>query len=51
MIFNSKIQDLEHLLETVKFLSFSWLKANLLTSAFSYNDSWRHPLLCMGVGD
>jgi len=50
-IFNNKIQDVVHLLETVKFLSFSWLKANFPTSAFSYTDWWRYPLLCMGVGE
>jgi len=38
MIFNNNIQDVVHLLETVKFLSYSWLKANFLTSAFSYTD-------------
>jgi len=26
------------LLDKVKFVSFSWLKTNRLTSAFSYND-------------
>ena len=49
MIFNNKAQDMVQLLETVKFLSFSRLKANFLTSAFSYNDWWRNPLLCMGI--
>jgi len=49
-IFNSNIQDVVQLLETVKFMSFSWLKAKSLTSAFSCTDWWRHPLLCMGVG-
>lgn len=36
-------------LYNVIFVSFSSLKANRLTSAFSYNDGWRHPLICMGV--
>jgi len=49
MIFKSKAQDLVQLLDNVKFLSFSWLKANMFTSAFGYNDWWRHLLLCMGV--
>ncbi|RHN45252.1 hypothetical protein MtrunA17_Chr7g0228391 [Medicago truncatula] len=48
-VFKGKAQDLVQLLDTVKFMSFSWLKAKLLTSPFSYNDWWRHPLLCMGV--
>ena len=30
-------------------ISFCWLKAHKLTSAFSYNDWWRYPLTCMGV--
>jgi len=49
MIFKDKAQDLEQIFDNVKFVSFSWLKANRLTSAFSYNDWWRHPLICMGV--
>jgi len=40
---------LAQLLDKVKFVSFSWLKANRLTSTFSYNDWWRHPLICMSV--
>ncbi|KEH26083.1 hypothetical protein MTR_6g044010 [Medicago truncatula] len=40
-IFKNKAQDLVHLLDNVKFISFSWLKANMLTSAFSYNDWWQ----------
>jgi len=48
-IINKIAHDLVNLLEFVKFMSFLWLKARLLTSAFSYNDWWRHPLLCMGV--
>jgi len=37
-IFTNKAQDLIKLLDYVKFLSFSWLKAKLLSTAFSYND-------------
>jgi hypothetical protein len=48
-IFKSKALDLGQLVDKVKFVSFSWLRANRLTSAFSYNDWWRHPLICMGV--
>jgi len=48
-IFKNNAQDLFKLLDAVKFLSFSWLKAKLLTSSFDYNDGWRSPLLCMGV--
>ncbi|AES95698.1 hypothetical protein MTR_5g028380 [Medicago truncatula] len=29
-------------------MSFSWLKANKPTYAFSYHDWWRHSLPCMG---
>ena len=47
--FKDKAQDFEQIFDNVKFVSFSWLKANRLTSAFSYNDWWRHPLICMGV--
>jgi hypothetical protein len=50
-LFNNKIQEVVHLLEIVKFLSYSWLKVNLLTSAYSYTDWWQHPLLCMCVGE
>jgi len=49
MILQNKVQDLAKLLDYVKLLSFLWLKAKLITSAFSYNDWWRRPLLCMGV--
>ena len=49
MIFNQKIDTLDHLVDNVKFMSYSWLKANMSTFAFSYNDRWRHPLPCMGV--
>jgi len=49
MTFHNKAQDLVKLLDNVKFMSFLWLKSRLLTYAFSYNDWWRHPLLCMGV--
>jgi len=48
-IFNQKNVDLHHLADNVKFLSFSWLKTNVSTFAFSYNDWWRHPLFCMRV--
>jgi hypothetical protein len=37
-IFKGKVQDLVHLLDNVKFMSFLWLKVNKFTSAFSYND-------------
>lgn len=47
--FKNKARNLVQLLNNVKFLSFSWLNANMLTSTFSYNDGWRHPLLCMSV--
>ena len=49
MIFKNKAKDMTQLLDIVKFVSFSWLKANMLTTTFSYNDWWRHPLTCMGV--
>jgi len=48
-IFKNKAHDLIKLLDYVKFMSFSWLKAKLFSSAFSYNDWWRNPLLCMGI--
>ena len=48
-IFQHKAQDLTQLLESVKVMSFLWLKAKMLTSALSYNDWWRRPFLCMGV--
>jgi len=43
------MDTLEHLADKVKFMSFSWLKANIPTFAFNYNDRWRHPLTCMGI--
>jgi len=48
-IFNQKIDTLDHSVDKVKFMSFSWLQANMPTFAYSYNDWWRHPLPCMGV--
>jgi len=48
-IFSHTTQDLAQLLDSVKFMSFAWLKAKMLAFAFSYTDWWRHPLLCMGV--
>jgi len=39
--------DLAHLLDNVKFMYFAWLKAKMLTFAFSYTNWWRHPLLCV----
>ena len=50
-IFNQKTKEVGHLLDSVQLTSFLWLKANNLTSAFSYTDRWRDPLLCMGVRD
>jgi len=44
-ILKRKAQDLIKLLDYVKFMSFSWLKAKLLTFAFSYNDWWRNPIM------
>jgi hypothetical protein len=49
MIFNQKIDTLDHLVDKVKFMPFSWLHANMPTFAYNYNDRWRHPLPCMGV--
>jgi len=48
-IFNQKIDTLDHSVDKVKVMSFSWLQANMPTFAYSYNDWWRHPLPCMGV--
>jgi len=48
-IFKHKVHELVKLLDYVKFTSFLWLKAKLLTTAFSYTDGWRHHLLCIGV--
>jgi len=48
-IFNQKIDTLDHSVDKVKFMSFSWPQANMPTFAYSYNDWWRHPLPCMGV--
>jgi len=48
-IFNHKIVTVELLADNVKILSFSWIKADMPTFVFSYNDWWRHPLPCMGV--
>jgi hypothetical protein len=50
-IFNHKTKDVVLLVDSVKLTSFLWLKANKLTSAFSYTDWWRDPFLCMGVRD
>lgn len=50
-IFSNIIREVVQLSESVKLLSYSWLKANLPFIAFSYTDWWRHPFLCMGVRD
>lgn len=47
--FNQKNGDLDQLADNIKLMSFSWLKAKMHTLAFSYNDWWWHPLICMGV--
>jgi len=51
MIFNQKNGDLDQLADNIKLMSFSWLKAKILSLALSYNDWWRHrhPLICIGV--
>ena len=46
-----KTKEIDHLLDSVQLTSFLWLKTNNLTSAFSYTDWWRDPLLCMSVRD
>jgi len=48
-IFNQKIDTLAHLVDNVKFMSFSWLKTYKPTYAFNYHNWWQHPLPCMGV--
>ena len=48
-VFNQKALDSAQLVDNVKLMSFSWLKANMHSFAFNYHDWWRHPLHCMGV--
>jgi hypothetical protein len=48
-IFQQKLLTSDRLAEMVKIMSFNWLKANMPSFAFSYNDWGQHPLLCMGV--
>jgi hypothetical protein len=48
-IFQHKLLTSDRLVDRVKYMSFIWLKANMPSLAFSYNDWGRHPLLCMGV--
>jgi len=40
---------LDRLVDSIKLMSFSWLKATNSTYAFSYHDWWWHPLPYMGV--
>jgi len=47
--FQHKALDLKQITDKVKMISFQWLKAGLITFAFSYHDWWRHPLSCMGL--
>jgi len=49
MIFNQKIDNVDHLADNVKFMSFSWLKTNMPNLSFSYHDWWQNLLPCMGV--
>jgi len=46
-IFNNKSLELHQLLNKVKLLSFTWLKAKLSNFAYSYHEWWQHPLSCM----
>jgi len=48
-LFNQKALVPKQITDKVIMLSFQWLKAGLLIFAFSYHDSWRHPLSCMGL--
>jgi len=47
MIFNNKAQDLVKLLDYVKFMSFLWLKASLLTSIMT-GDGTRYYVWVLG---
>jgi len=48
-VFNQMALDSHAIADKVKLLSFSWLKANMSSFAFTYQDWWHHPLSCMGV--
>jgi len=48
-IFNNKTLELHQLLDKVKLLSFTWLKAKMTNFAYTYHEWWRHPLFCMGI--
>jgi hypothetical protein len=49
MIFKQQALDPDQLADKVKFVSFLWLKVNMHTFAFSYQDWWQHFFHCMGV--
>ncbi|KEH41179.1 hypothetical protein MTR_1g046260 [Medicago truncatula] len=48
-IFQQKSLTSDRLSERVKIMSFNWLKANMPSFAFSYNDWGQHPYYAWGV--
>jgi hypothetical protein len=48
-IFNNKALSLHELLDQVKLLSFTWLKAKTINFAYTYHEWWRHHLSYMGI--
>ena len=48
-VFNQKALDLHQITDTIKHVSYQWLKASMNTFAFNYTDWLRQPLSCMSV--
>jgi hypothetical protein len=48
-IFQTTVSSPIILIEKVKLHSFLWLKSKQVAFAYTFNDWWRHPTLCMGV--
>jgi len=48
-IFNNNYLELHQMLEKIKLLSFTWLKAKSIHFAYTYHEWWQHPLICMGI--
>ena len=49
-IFTDKPASTLQLIDSVKLLSFWWLKTKILNLSFDYHRWWLSPLLCMGIG-
>jgi hypothetical protein len=49
-IFRGKAKTISQLLESIKLLSFWWLKAKLALFSFKFHEWCQHPFLCLSAG-